>query len=463
VSKRSSSQRAELVARLNKQAKSPGAKLRFAGEFSFGQGPGSVGRYVLGNGLSVLVMSDSSAPVLSYHTWYRVGSKHETRGKTGLAHLFEHLMFNETKQLRKGTLDRMIEAAGGETNAATWTDWTHYHSELPASELAMIAKIEADRMQHLVLRRAQVVSEKEVVANERRYRVDDDLEGEVSELLYTTAFTRHPYGWPTIGFMRDIEGFTLADCRRFYGTYYAPNNATLVIVGDVTEEAALSVVQAEYGVMRRAQVPSLRAPKEPAQKRERSCLLQRPTPAPKLAIGYRAPSFRDADYVVLALANDILLGGRSSRLFELLLRDQELVTDLHGSIAPFADPGLYELWFSLRPGRDLSAVLSLLDRELARLRDTKVSARELAKVKNRAELGFLQGLETTSGKAEQLGFFETVAGDASGLFSRIEALRAVTPHDIQRVARRYLSAKQRTRISVVPAEASVAPEPEARA
>jgi zinc protease len=445
-----SSHRRELVTRLNRSARRKTARLRVLGEFEFGQGL-TVARYGLGNGLNVLVQSDHSAPVFSYHTWYRVGSKHEKPGKTGLAHLFEHLMFNETKHLRKGQLDRMIEGAGGETNAATWVDWTHYHSELPSSELDMIVGIESDRMQHLVLREPQLVSEKEVVQNERRYRVDDDIEGEVGELLYATAFEHHPYGWPTIGWMRDIEGFNLADCRRFYKTYYAPNNATLVVVGDVDEEQVLRLVQKHYGRIAPSPLPQLRAAVEPPQRKERVREISRPTPASKLLLGYRAPSFRDPDFVPLALANDVLFGGRSSRLFSRLLADEELVTDLHGSIAPFAEQGLYEIWLSLRPDREISQALRIVDQELMRICNKLVSARELEKVKNRAELGFLQGLETAAGRAEQLGFFEVVAGDAQGLLSRLQALRAVTPRDIQRVARRYLKPQRRTRIHVLPA------------
>ncbi|HEX7478557.1 MAG TPA: pitrilysin family protein [Polyangiales bacterium] len=419
------------------------------GEFSFGGGL-TVARYRLGNGLSVLVLPDHSAPVLSYHTWFRVGSKHEQPGKTGLAHLFEHLMFNQTETLGAGKLDRLIESAGGETNAATWTDWTHYHSELPASELPLIARLEADRMQHLLLKKKQVTSEKDVVANERRYRVEDDIEGQVSELLYATAFTKHPYGWPTIGWMKDIEGFTTEDCEAFYRTYYAPNNATLVVVGDVEEADVLSLVQEHYGPIPPSRIPKLKAKAEPPQRSERTQQLHRPTPAPKLALGYRAPSFRDRDYPALALAGEILFGGRSSRLFSRLVRDEELVADLHGSTAPFADPGLYEIWLSLRPGRELSVALAAVDEELKRMCNKLVPMAELTKVKNRVELGFLQGLETAGGKAEQLGFFETVAGDAEVLFSRLDALRAVKPRDIQRVAKQVFDTRRRTRIEVLP-------------
>ncbi len=453
----SSPHRRKIVARLNARlkpsARKPSgqlsARLRARGEFSFGGGL-AVARYSLGNGLGILLLADHSAPVLSYHTWFRVGSKHEKRGKTGLAHLFEHLMFGETEQLRKGQLDRLIETAGGETNAATWVDWTHYHSELPASELPLVVRIEADRMQHLVLRKPQVVSEKEVVANERRYRVDDDIEGQVSELLYSTAFTRHPYSWPTIGWMKDIEGFTTEDCEHFYRTYYAPNNATLVVAGDIEEEQVLSLVQEHYGAIPASRIPQLKAEAEPPQRKERHHVLRLPTPTAKVALGYHAPSFGDADYPALSLLSEVLFGGRSSRLFGRLVRDEELVADLHGSASPFVDPGLYEIWLSLRPGKDLPTALRIVETELSRLRDQLVPQSELDKVKNRVELGFLQGLETTGGRAEQLGFFETVAGDAEALFQRLEALRAVKPRDIQRVARRVFETRRRTRIEVVP-------------
>ena len=163
---------------------------------------GTVERFELTkNGLTVLFHRDTQAPVFSYHTWFRVGSRHEKPGKTGLAHLFEHLMFNETENLAAGEFDRKLEENGAESNAATWVDWTFYHASLPRERLALVAKLESERMAHLVLREPQVASEKDVVANERRQRVDDDIEGAASELLYSTAFSKHPYGWPTIGWM----------------------------------------------------------------------------------------------------------------------------------------------------------------------------------------------------------------------------------------------------------------------
>ena len=193
------------------------------------------GAFAWATGLTVLTLVDRSAPTVSYHTWFRVGSRHERPGKTGLAHLFEHLMFNETRNHPPGDFDRLMERAGAEANAATWTDWTYYYENAPRGALPLLIELEADRMGNLVLRGPQVSSEKEVVVNERKMRVDDDAEGKALELLYRSAFRRHPYRWPTIGWMEDIRAFTVEDCREFYRKHYAPSNATIVIAGDFNE------------------------------------------------------------------------------------------------------------------------------------------------------------------------------------------------------------------------------------
>jgi zinc protease len=446
-----------LCQRLNRGVRRAGARYESGERVRFGNSSRlTLGRYRLGNGLKVLTLVDRSAPVISYHTWYHVGSRNERPGKTGLAHLFEHLMFNETRNLPAGEYDRRIEAAGGETNASTWTDWTHYHADLPASELPLIVELESDRMANLVLREPQLRSEKEVVANERRYRVDDDVEGTVGEKLYALAYKRHPYGWPTIGWMRDIEGFTTADCREFYKTYYAPNNATLVVAGDFDEAQALRLIQKAYGNQRAAKLPRPRRVRETAQRRPRYLAMKRPTPSAKLCVGYRAPAFPDADYAVLSLLNEVLLGGRGSRLFRRLVQRDGLAAEVNSSLAPFVEPGLYDIWLSLRPGRGIEAAAVALDEELARLCAKQVTPKELERVKNRVELGFLSSLETAGGKAEQVGFFEVVCGDAAALFERMQIYRAVTAADLQRVAKLVFDPAQRTRIDVLPAPGAAA-------
>lgn len=409
-----------------------------------------IARHRLANGLTVLLLVDRSAPVVSYQTWFRVGSRHEKVGKTGLAHLFEHLMFNETKNQKAGEFDRALESAGGETNAATWVDWTYYYENLPKSELKLVVALEADRMANLVLRDPQVKSEKEVVANERRYRVDDDVEGAVNEKLYAVAFKKHPYRWPTIGWMKDIKGFTTKDCRDFYNTFYAPNNACVVLVGDIDEKAALRLIDKHYGKLKASRIPAEKKIVEPEQTAEKTLVMKQATPTEKLQLGYRAPSFGEFDYAALTIANEILVGGRSSRLYRALVSDGEIASEVRASIAPFRDPGLYEIWVSAREKKKARASLAILEREFKKIIANGVTDDELNKAKNRLELGFLQGMETASGKAEQIGFYEIVVSDPGQVFRRLDEYRRVTSEDIKRVAKNVFQAKQRTTIFVLP-------------
>jgi len=408
-----------------------------------------VRRYRLGNGLTVLSLVDRSAPTISYHTWFRVGSRHERPGKTGLAHLFEHLMFNATKTHAHGEFDRLMERAGAEVNAATWTDWTYYYENAPKGALSLLVELEADRMHNLVLRAPQVHSEKEVVVNERKLRVEDDIEGRALEQLYATAFKRHPYGWPTIGWMNDIRGFTVQDCRDFYRTHYAPNNATVVVVGDFQEARALAEIQKRYGHLpasRRPPPPKL--PRESVQRRERVHRIAAPTPSGKILVGYRAPGFTHADTPPLTVVNEVLFGGRSSRLHQRLCLDEELALSVRGGVSPFIDPGLFEIWISLREGKANEAALQSMDATIDSLAADGPTDEEIEKAVHQIELSFLYGMETAGGKAEQLGFYETVCDDGAAAFDRLEAYRAVTAADVRRVAAKYLRRARRTRIEV---------------
>ena len=406
-------------------------------------------RYVLGNGLQVLLVEDHAAPVICLQTWFRVGSRHEKPGKTGLAHLFEHLMFGETEEVAHGAFDRLLEGEGAETNAATFLDWTYYHTNLPREALPLAMKLEAGRIAHLVLRDPQVGSEKEVVANERRQRVEDDVDGSVSELLYREAFQKHGYGWPTIGWMADIQGFTTDDCLDFYRTYYAPNNCSLIVVGDVTARDVLRLAQEHYGTLPPATIPVEDVHPEPPQTAERRARVEKPTPTQKVAIGYRGPALGDFDHAPLVLLNEILFGGRSSRVHRALVQDQEIASEIRGWVGSFRDPALYDIFLSARATHTAEELLASLDRVLAEVREP-VSPGELDRVKARLELGTLQGLETVGGKAEQIGFYETVLGDPAALFDKLAAYRRVSVGDLLRVARRYLVDTSRTIIEVFP-------------
>ncbi|HVZ34808.1 MAG TPA: pitrilysin family protein [Polyangiaceae bacterium] len=447
-----SSSPALITHRLN-QGSNRDRQVHHLGGYSFGPLL-RIERYAMGNGLSILLVEDHASPTVAYHTWFRVGSRHERPGKTGIAHLFEHLMFNETEKLDAGAFDRELEELGAESNASTWFDWTHYDIAVPAPAFERVAELEAERMQNLVLREPQVESEKEVVANERRYRVEDDVEGSVGEKLWALAFEQHPYRWPTIGWMSDIEGFTVQDCEAFYRTFYAPNNATLVIVGDIDQERVLRKLQETYGGYRAAKIVEPPAEPEPPQTAERTLELEKLTPTWKLNIGYKSPGLGHPDYAPLSVLCEILFGGRSSRLVKSLVREREVASDVRGSLSPLRDPGLLELFVSAREGVNAAELLSLVDREIDRIVAEPVSQDELQRAQARIELGLLQGLSTNEGKASTIGFYEVVLGNPTAGFDRLAALNEISIERLSEVARRYLGRQSRTVIQVRPQAAS---------
>ncbi len=419
----------------------------------------SVERFRFANGLELLLCEDRSAPVLAYHTWYHVGSRHEREGKTGLAHFFEHLMFRETENLPEGEFDRKLEEAGAESNASTWLDWTHYTIAVPKDQMKLVVGLEAERMAHLILGDTQVTSEKEVVANERRYRVDDDVEAAVSEQLWSMAFARHAYRWPTIGWMRDIEQYTSDDCRAFYKTFYAPNNATVVVVGDVNESALLARMQLAYGAIPPSELPIEDAHPEPPQVDERRAEVEKPTTTQKVILGYKCPALGDYDHPALALLSEVLFGGRASRLHEEMVRKREMATDVRVFLGMFHDPGLMEIFASARGEHTAEELLAVIDAELSRVMNEPIAADEIDRARARMELGLLAGLDTVDGKASTIGFYDTVVGRPAAAFERLEAYARVTASDLLRVARRYLERERRTVILVRPSAAT--PEREA--
>ncbi len=413
-------------------------------------GAHKIRHYRLENGLQLLFLRDPSAPVFAYQTWFAVGSRHEREGITGIAHLFEHLMFNQTKNLEPGQFDRLLETVGGETNAATWVDWTFYRDNLPSSELELAVRLESDRMANLVLGETQVESEREVVANERRFRVEDDVDGFLNEELYKLAFTRHPYHWPTIGWMRDIKAITIEDCRAFYRTYYAPNNATVVIAGDFNEADALDLIEKKYGELPAQTIPVHVSETELPQTAERRQSWEKPVAADKVHIGYKAPGQTHADYVVLEVLSDLLFGGNSSRLHKHLVADSEIVSSVHAFAAPYRDPGLFEISLAMQRGNESAEAERIIYDELERIKKEPPSAAELETAKTRLLTRFWQGLRPSDGKAEALGHYHTTLGDYRLLFDVADKLKQVTNEDLSRVTREYLRAECRTVVMATP-------------
>lgn len=412
--------------------------------------PLEVERYALPNGLTVLYLHDPQAPVFSYQTWFRVGSRHERKGRTGIAHLFEHLMFKETKNTPEGEFDRQLEEWGARVNAATWLDWTFYYEDVPKAHFAGVVKLEADRMEHMILDTDQLEAERKVVINERKERVENDPSGKLSELLWKDAFTQHPYGHPTLGWMEDIEAISLEDCLAFYRTYYSPNNAVIVVVGDVPREEALSAVVGAYGHMPSQAIPAPEAIVEPQQSARRQRELTLPIRAERLLMGYHAPAAIDPQHPALEVLNEVLFEGDSARLQRALVTDGELASGFYAFVPAFRDAGLYEISVDLRPGRTAEEAERVLLDAFAKVIVEGISEAELAKARNKLETRFYRQLQTAQQRAQGLGYWEVTAGDFRHLFTIADKYRAVTLDDVKNIAARILRPEGRTVIYARP-------------
>jgi zinc protease len=407
-------------------------------------------RFRLGNGLGLISAVDRRAPIIALQTWFRVGSRHERPGATGMAHLFEHLMFGQTESLPPGELDRLIERTGGETNAATWVDWTYYKMSLPARDLALGIRLEAERMQHLVLEPTPVEAERDVVTNERRERVEDDVDGWLDEQLMAHAFTEHPYRWPTIGWMEDIRALALPDIRAFYRTWYAPNNATIVCVGDFDEAELQAVIAEHYGSIPPAELPAMPSIAEPEQSRERIVRAPKPIATDRLLVGYKAPGQDDPDWAALEIVATLLAGCPSARLYRRLVIEREAASSVDAQLTPFKDPSLLRLAVTTARGHNADEIVQTIDREIASLVENPATAGEVEKAKALAETDFWSGLVDIDGKAEALGHYETALGDFRRLNTLAERLTAVTAADVARVVKTYLQPARRTIVIAEP-------------
>jgi zinc protease len=414
-------------------------------------------KWRLENGLEVVLLPDPSATSVSYMTWFRVGSRNENvgAGESGLAHLFEHLMFTQTKNTAANEFDRALEEVGGSSNAMTYYDFTAYVDDLPPSELPVAARLEADRMINLDLRKRQVETERDVVAEERLASVEDSVDGILEEVMYQQAFKTHPYRWPVIGSMKDIKAMTPAKAVAFYRRFYAPNNAVLVIAGKIDAPAVLETVAGAYGAI--AAAPALPADDVKPERAPATLMrttLTRPVPADRMVIGFPAPGLGAADRAAYEIANELLAGGPSSRLYRKLVVENAWASSVHGDVAPTRDPGLYAIWIQMAKGHGAEEAEQRVIEATADLAARPVSAAELGKAAARLESAFWQQLGSSHGRAEALGEFEIAAGDFRRLFARGDEYARVTAEDVQRVASAYLAAGARSVVIARPGNGS---------
>lgn len=413
-------------------------------------GADQIATRTLANGLKVIVWADHDIPNVALYTWYRVGGRNEYPGTTGIAHYFEHMMFNGTSTRAPGEFDRVMEASGGSNNAYTSNDVTVYQDWFPASALPLIFELEGDRMQNLDFDPAVVESERDVVHSERRSRIDDDTFGALYEQVQATAFVAHPYQFPVLGWPSDIERWTIDQLREFYRSYYAPNNAVLLVVGAVDPEQVFTLAEQRIGRIAAQPAPRAITTVEPEQTGERRVVVRRKAQAPLLMMAWHATRATDAEQPALELLRSILVQGDSSRLHRALVEEQPLALQVGGFLQDGFDPGLFNLYAVLPPGADVAAVETAIGVELSKIATDGVSDRELAKARKQKLAGFWRGMATISGKAQALGQFEVFHGDHSKLFDAPARYAAVSVGDIREAARKFLRDDNRTVGTLLP-------------
>ena len=407
--------------------------------------------FKLDNGLKVLLLENHKAPVVTFQVWYRVGSRNETLGQTGISHFLEHVMFLGSKKYPDNSYDRLTEANGGLNNAFTSNDYTCYFIDFSSDLLELAAKLEADRMQNLLLNPAKFDSELSVVKEERRWRTENSPTGAMHEELYSLAFKNHPYRWPIVGWMDDLDKMTRSKMVDYYKSHYAPNNATVVVVGDFHSPDTLKMIKRHFGgIPRGKNLPSMEI-KEAPQTSERRSTIQRDVSTPNLLMGYHAPAISSKDSFALTIADTVLFGGESSRVHLDLVENRKIAQEVSSDLDQGRDPGLYALYAAPMPGHTLAELEKAIEEHLERLKKEPISDRELKKAINNAEAAFIYGQQKNHELALTIGRFDAL-GDYKLINRYVEELGKVTKEDVMKAAESYFVASKRTIISLLSKE-----------
>lgn len=403
----------------------------------------------LDNGLTVVLKEMHHAPVASFWVWYKVGSRNEKPGITGAAHWVEHMMFKGTPTFPPGTVDRRVSREGGRWNAFTWIDFTAYFETMPSDRIELGLQLESDRMVNAIMTEEETGSERTVIISERHMNENQPM-WLLREEVSAAAFRVHPYHHAVIGDEVDLEHMTRDDLYGFYRRHYAPNNATVVVVGDFDSAEMLNLVKKYFGDIAAGEPPAPITRMEPAQKGEREVTLRGPGDTTYLTFNFKAPAASDPDYFALALLNSAFTGGgslgffgssttnKSSRLYKALV-GSELTVTANGSVIPTIDPFLYTLSAIVRPGVEIADVEAAISAEIERLATEPISQAELDKALKRAKVEFAQAGESISGQAQLIGMAESLVGDYGWFETALDNLSNVTLEDIERVRAEYLT------------------------
>jgi len=391
-----------------------------------------------------LLLEDHRSPIVSFQVWYRVGSRDEHRGATGIAHFLEHLMFKGTPARGPKQFARLVEENGGQDNAFTSQDVTSYFVDIAAPKIDLVIELEADRLQNLLLDPKEINAEREVVIEERRTRTEDDPSGFLGEEVGSIAFKAHPYGSPIIGWMEDIKRITPAEIRAFYKTYYVPNNAIVVAVGDFRAPAVLEKIQKTFGRIPRAQTPPPVLAVEPTQNGERRVIVKKEAELPVVYMAWHVPNHQSNDAPALEVLSTILSGGRASRLYRDLVYQRQLALEAGGDYSYFAlDPNLFWFWATPMPGQTPETLEAELAKHMERLKTEPVTDEELARAKNQIESAFVLQEDSVHRRAALLARFELIGGYGQK-DSFMTKIRAVTAADLTRVAGAWFAPERRS-------------------
>ena len=404
-----------------------------------------VQEFKLDNGLKIVVQEDHRAPVVVSQVWYRAGALDEVNGKTGVAHVLEHMMFKGTKDVPAGKFSRLIAAAGGKENAFTAQDQTTYYQQLEKSNLPLSIKLEADRMANLNLTDEEFAKEIKVVMEERRWRTEDKPQSKVNEQFNSTIYHVHPYGRPVVGWMNDLENMTAADAREWYKTWYAPNNATLVVVGDVNAQDVLKLAKQHFGPLKPHALPARKPQVEPEQKGERRVVVKAQAKLPYLLMGFHVPSLQDADKDVdpyaLEILAGVLNGNASARLNQNLVRQSQIAIDVDAGydMVQRGRQSIFVLDGTPSEGKSVAELEAALLNEIEKIKTGGVTQEELQRVKAQVIAADVSQRDSMFYQAMQIGNLETAGFSWRILKDYPAKLQAVTAEQVQAVAKKYFS------------------------
>ncbi|MEK7197124.1 MAG: pitrilysin family protein [Nitrospirota bacterium] len=400
--------------------------------------------YNLDNGLKVLIIEDHKAPLAIFQIWYRVGSRNEPIGKSGLSHLLEHMMFKGTPKSGSKEFSKIVQKNGGVDNGFTTKDYTMYYQSLASDRIAISIELEADRMKNLIIDPKEVLAERSVVMEERRMRYDDDPQNSLHEEVMAAAYKSHPYHWPVIGWMSDIASIERNDLYNHYMAYYSPDNAVIVVSGDIKADEIIQKIKAAFGKIPADPDRRPVTSREDEQKGERRVSLKREAELPYVIGAYHTPSFPDKDSYALEVLGTVLSGGKSSRVYKAIVHEKKLALSAYADYSGLSkDPYLFMFGATAAPGKDIRDVENSLYEEIEKIKKEPPAENEVQKAKNQIEASFIMGQDSIYFQAELAGMFEMIGGWKLKE-QYLEGIRKVTPQDVSRVAKKYLVENNRT-------------------